>query len=39
MAPAIVIAIIAACCIACGYGISRALRRSKQQRGESLHAQ
>jgi hypothetical protein len=34
MATAIVLVVVAACCIACGYGISRAIRRSKEPHGE-----
>jgi hypothetical protein len=36
MSAAIVIAVVGACCIACGYGISRAIRRSKERHGEAL---
>jgi hypothetical protein len=39
MATTITIIVVAACCIACGYGISRAIRRSKSHRqahGEAL---
>ena len=36
MAPVIVIAIIAACWIACGYGISRVIRRSKERHIEAM---
>jgi len=32
MATAIAIIAVAACCIACGYGISRVIRRSKERR-------
>jgi ribosomal protein L37E len=38
MATVIAIIVVTACCIACGYGISRAIRRSKgrQAHGEAL---
>jgi hypothetical protein len=38
MATAITIIVVAVCCIVCGYGISRVIRRSKsrQAHGEAL---
>lgn len=34
MATVIVLVVVAACCIACGYGISRAVGRSKERHRE-----